>query len=68
MACEYDTNDRLLTVQEVSALTRLAVGTLYRLSSERRIPTIHLSPRCIRFRLSDLHRWIQEHAEEASND
>jgi excisionase family DNA binding protein len=68
MAYEYDTNDRLLTIQEVSELTRLAVGTLYRLSSERRIPTVHLSARCIRFRLSDLRRWIQEHAEEASED
>ncbi len=61
-------NDRLLTIREVSDLTRLSVGTLYRFVSEQRIPVVHLSRRCIRFRLSDLHRWIEEHTQDACQD
>jgi excisionase family DNA binding protein len=56
-------SDRLLTIHEVSALTRLAVGTLYHFVSDGRIPVIHLSRRCIRFRLSDLEHWIDSMAK-----
>ena len=66
MALQIEGTDRLLTIKEVSELTRLSVGTLYHLSAERRIPTVHLSQRCIRFRLSDLRRWIDEHAAASS--
>ena len=62
MAWDCGHDDRLLTIKELSELTQLAVGTLYRLSSEGRIPTVHLSARCIRFRLSDLRRWIESKA------
>jgi excisionase family DNA binding protein len=51
--------DRLLTISEVSELTGLAVGTLYHFVSERRIPVVRLSKRCIRFRKRDLLDWIQ---------
>ena len=64
MTLDRTGNDRLLTIKEVSELTQLAVGTLYRLSSEQRIPTVHLSRRCIRFRLSDLQRWIENHMQD----
>jgi excisionase family DNA binding protein len=66
MASLFEGSDRLLTIREVSELTKLAVGTLYHLVSERRIPTVHLSRRCIRFRLSDLQRWIDQHADEST--
>ena len=62
MACECGNDDRLLTIRELSKLTQLAVGTLYRLSAEGRIPTVHLSARCIRFRLSDYRRWVESKA------
>jgi excisionase family DNA binding protein len=52
-------SDRLLRIDEVSALTGLAVGTLYHFVSEKRIPVVRLSKRCIRFRQSDLSNWIQ---------
>lgn len=55
--------DRLLTITEAAELTGLAVGTLYHLVSENRIPVTRLSRRCIRFRLSDLHRWWEELTE-----
>ena len=51
--------DKLLTINEVSELTGLAVGTLYHFVSERRIPVVRLSKRCIRFRKRDLSDWIQ---------
>jgi excisionase family DNA binding protein len=51
--------DRLLTINEVSELTGLAVGTLYHFVSQKRIPVVRLSKRCIRFRQVDLSEWIQ---------
>jgi excisionase family DNA binding protein len=51
--------ERLLTINEVADLTGLAVGTLYHFVSQKRIPVVRLSKRCIRFRQSDLSDWIQ---------
>ncbi len=51
--------DRLLTINEVAELTGLAVGTLYHFVSQKRIPVVRLSKRCIRFRNSDLSDWIE---------
>lgn len=51
--------ESLLTIREVSDITGLAVGSLYHLVSQHRIPVVRLSKRCIRFRYSDLMRWIQ---------
>jgi excisionase family DNA binding protein len=56
--------ERLLTIQEVSELTGLAVGTLYHFVSQKRIPVVRLSKRCIRFRYSDLLDWIQTLTQE----
>jgi excisionase family DNA binding protein len=50
--------EALLTVNEVSQLTQLSVGTLYHLISQRRIPVVRLSARCVRFRLSDIEEWL----------
>lgn len=51
--------DKLLTINEVSELTGLAVGTLYHFVSAHRIPVVRLSKRCIRFSRTDLLEWIQ---------
>jgi len=48
----------LLDIAEVSRLTGFRVGTLYRWVSERRIPFLRFSPRCVRFRRSDLEQWL----------
>jgi len=54
-------SDRLLlTIDDVSELTGLSQGTLYHWVSQRRIPFVKLSPRCIRFRRSDLETWLDE--------
>ena len=51
--------DRLLTIDEVAELTGLTKGSLYHFVSQRRIPVVRLSKRCIRFRQSDLSEWIE---------
>jgi excisionase family DNA binding protein len=57
--------DRLLTIKEVAELTGLAVGSLYHLVSQKRVPVVRISSRCIRFRLSSLERWFVDLTEEA---
>jgi excisionase family DNA binding protein len=61
------TGDRLLTIREAAELTGLAVGTLYHLASDKRIPVVRLSRRCIRFRLSKLEEWFDQMSEAAEN-
>ena len=51
-------DDRLLHVREAAQFLGVAVGSLYHMVSQQRIPCIHLSKRCLRFRLSDLEAWI----------
>jgi len=58
-------NERLLTISEVAEMTGMAVGTLYHVVSQGRIPVVRLSKRCIRFRYSDLLEWIEMHTEKA---
>jgi excisionase family DNA binding protein len=57
--------DRLLTIREVATLTGLQVSSLYHVVSQGRIPVVRLSKRCIRFRYSDLLKWIETHTEKA---
>jgi excisionase family DNA binding protein len=63
MPVTHDKEERLLTIREVSEITGLAVGSLYHLASDGRIPTTRLSKRCLRFRLSALKRWWDERSE-----
>jgi len=58
----FDHPDRLLTIGQVAELTGLTVGSLYHYVSQKRIPAIRLSRRCLRFRLSDLQGWFEEAA------
>lgn len=50
--------DHLLDVNQVADLLRLSPGTVYHLVSQRRLPCVHLSARCLRFRRSDIDAWI----------
>jgi excisionase family DNA binding protein len=59
------TENRLLTIGEVAALTGLQVSSLYHVVSQGRIPVVRLSKRCIRFRYSDLLEWIEMHTQKA---
>lgn len=57
---------RLLKISEVAALLGLSVGTIYHLVSQRRLPCIRLSARCLRFSEDELGRWIEEKQARAS--
>jgi excisionase family DNA binding protein len=50
--------DRLLDVNEVAELLRLAPGSVYHKVSRKEIPCVRLSARCLRFRRSDIDAWV----------
>jgi excisionase family DNA binding protein len=52
--------DRLLDVKEAAALLGVKPSTLYRWAYERRIPTVKLMGRALRFRLSTIQHLIEE--------
>lgn len=55
------TEKLLIDINELSQLTGIAVGTLYRWAScEGRIPCIRLSARCLRFRREEIVDWINQ--------
>lgn len=58
---------QLLTPMEVSELTSLRLSTIYALSSRKRLPTIKLGNR-LRFRLSDVEKWIKQGERPALRD
>jgi excisionase family DNA binding protein len=58
----------LLDIEEVAALTGFSVGTLYHWVSQRRIPVVRISSRCVRFRRSDIDSWLQEKFVAPMND
>jgi excisionase family DNA binding protein len=59
---------RLMKIEEVAAILGLAVGTIYHLVSQRRLPCVRLSKRCLRFRESDLERFIAEKSQQPLDD
>lgn len=64
-----ESNEKLLIdIHELSALTGLAVGTLYRWASasESRVPTVRLSARCLRFSLPAIREWLASLNEPAA--
>jgi excisionase family DNA binding protein len=50
----------LLTVAEVAKLTGFAEGTLRHFISQKRIPVVRISARCVRFRRSDIETWLEQ--------
>lgn len=54
--------ERLSTYKKTSEVTGLEVGTLYQLVHQGRIPHVRLGRRFVRFRLSEVKRWLDEHA------
>ena len=53
----------LMTIDEVSQLVRLSISTIYRLSSERKIPHVKVSGRLL-FDNDRIEQWVQEQAVE----
>jgi excisionase family DNA binding protein len=67
MIPEDTKSDRLMKIDEVAQITGLAKGSIYHLVSQKRIPVVRLSKRCIRFRLSSLEQWFEELTEEVED-
>jgi|HubBroStandDraft_4_1064222.scaffolds.fasta_scaffold03536_4 excisionase family DNA binding protein len=57
-------SNELMTVNDVAEFLGLAVGTIYHLVSQKRIPCVRLSARCLRFRRSDLDEFIANLAQK----
>ena len=55
--------DRLWTVTEAACFLGLARGSLYHLISERRVPVVRISSRCVRFSRRALIEWVQSRTE-----
>jgi len=56
-------DDDLLTIREVAEILKLAVGSVYQLVSQHRIPHVYLSKRCLRFRRGSIQAWIKSLGE-----
>lgn len=58
------TEDRLLTAEQVAdELGYTDVKSVYRLKRENKLPAINLSENAIRFRRSDVRRFIESRAQ-----
>jgi excisionase family DNA binding protein len=64
-ASQPSEDDRLLTVAEAARYLNLSVGGLYHLISQRRIPVVRISSRCVRFRRAALQEWIESLSQRA---
>jgi excisionase family DNA binding protein len=53
-----EAGDRLLRVDEVATLLGISVGGLYHLVSQKRVPVVRISSRCIRFSRRALSDWV----------
>ena len=61
-----ESGDKLLIdVRELSALTGIAVGTLYHWVGQNRIPCIRLSARCLKFSPEAIRTWLADLNEPA---
>jgi excisionase family DNA binding protein len=60
MTLSTEIPDCLLTVPEAAQLLKLSVGTVYHLISEKRVPVIKMSPRCVRFSRQALLVWLDD--------
>ncbi len=55
----------ILTYKEASEYLNIKLATLYGLVHEKRIPHFRLGARMVRFRQSELDRWMEEKYVEA---
>ena len=52
----------LMTVDELSQLLKVKKSWIYPCSHEGRLPVVRISSRCIRFKRSDIERWLRKKA------
>ena len=51
---------QLVTIQQAARITGLAVDTIYKMKSQRRIPCVKLGGRLL-FDPAELDKWIKQH-------
>jgi excisionase family DNA binding protein len=57
--------DRLLTAVEAAHFLNLNLGTIYHMVSEKRLPVVRLSARCIRFSRRAVLNWVESLTQKA---
>jgi excisionase family DNA binding protein len=57
------TSDPLLNAKQVAEFLGMATGSVYHLVSQRRIPVVRISARCVRFRRADIEAWVAAKVE-----
>lgn len=55
---------KLWDVNELAEFLGMAVGSVYHLCSENRVPCIRLSARCLRFDPDEIQAWVSRQARE----
>lgn len=55
--------NRLLTAKEIARFLNLSHTTIYKMSRLKTIPCVRLPNKILRFRLSDINRWLQERTD-----
>jgi len=60
--------ERLITVKEAADKFGISPGTVYHWLSQRKLPCVRFSARCVRFRESDLMKLIDDLASGAEYD
>ena len=55
---------KLWDVNQVAEFLGLAVGTVYHLLSQKRLPCIRISGRCVRFDPRQIEEWVAQRTEE----
>jgi excisionase family DNA binding protein len=58
--------ERLWNIQEAAAFLGISIGTAYSWVSQKKLPLIRISARCIKFSPAELRRWVSEHSEKES--
>jgi excisionase family DNA binding protein len=56
--------EKLLTVVELAERLRMNPGTIYHWLSEGRLTCVRLSARCVRFRVSDIEKMLEQMTEK----
>ena len=59
--------DRLMTTEEVAAYLGYAVQTIYNKVRAKELPVRRIGGRSLRFRVSEIDRWVEEQSTAAEN-
>ncbi len=59
---EQNISDRWLAIRDAAAYLRVSVSFIRKLVRHRRIPFARLGTKALRFRRSDLDRWVEAHS------